>query len=125
MWKRVGSILRFSYDNDGLLSLDSTCFAVGKNIEFICCVLNSPMGHFLLKDAPKTGTGDLLVSVQAVEPRMLPSISDEDNIYFAEKIERLSEMTDTGLEQEVAERVFDLYDLSADERDYIRTNYLI
>jgi hypothetical protein len=26
------------------------------------------MGHYLLKDAPKTGTGDLLVSVQAVSP---------------------------------------------------------
>lgn len=123
MWKRVGSILRFSYDKAGLLSLDSTCFAVGKDIEFICCVLNSPMGHFLLKDAPQTGTGDLLVSVQAVEPLMLPNISDEDNIYFAEKIGCLSQMADNNLEQEVTERVFDLYDLSAEERDYIRTNY--
>ena len=103
--------------------MDSTCFAVGKNIEYICCVLNSPMGHFLLKDAPQTGTGDLLVSVQAVEPLMLPSISDEDNIYFAEKIGSLSQMADNNLEQEVTERVFDLYDLSAEERDYIRTNY--
>ncbi len=123
VWKRVGSILRFSYDKAGLLSLDSTCFAVGKNIEFICCVLNSPMGHFLLKDAPQTGTGDLLVSVQAVEPLMLPSIPGEANLYFAEKIGHLSEMVDNGSEQEVAERVFDIYDLSAEERDYIRTNY--
>ena len=123
MWKRAGSILRFSYDKAGLLSLDSTCFAVGKNIEFICCVLNSPMGHFLLKDAPKTGTGDLLVSVQAVEPLVLPSISEEDNIYFAEKIDHLSEIDDDGLEQEVTECVFDLYGLSAEERNYIRINY--
>jgi type II restriction/modification system DNA methylase subunit YeeA len=68
VWKRVGSILRFCYNNNGALGLDSTCFATGNNIEFICCVLNSPMGHYLLKDAPKTGTGDLLISVQAVEP---------------------------------------------------------
>jgi hypothetical protein len=26
------------------------------------------MGPYLLKDAPKAGTGDILVSVQAVEP---------------------------------------------------------
>ena len=124
MWKRVGSILRFSYDKAGLLSLDSTCFAVGKNIEFICCVLNSPMGHFLLKDAPNTGTGDLLVSVQAVEPLMLPCISEQDNIYFAEKIGSLSEMVvDNSLEQEVTECVFDLYGLSTEERNYIKTNY--
>ena len=51
VWKRVGSILRFCYNNNGALGLDSTCFATGNNIEFICCVLNSPMGHYLLKDA--------------------------------------------------------------------------
>ena len=67
LWKRVGSILRFCYNDNETLGLDSTCFATGENIEFICCVLNSPMGHYLLKDAPKTGTGDLLVSVQAIE----------------------------------------------------------
>lgn len=67
LWKRVGSILRFCYNDNETLGLDSTCFATGENIEFICCVLNSPMGHYLLKDAPKTGTGDLLVSVQAID----------------------------------------------------------
>ena len=123
VWKRVGSILRFSYDKAGLLSLDSTCFAVGKDIEFICCVLNSPMGHFLLKDAPQTGTGDLLVSVQAVEPLMLPSISDEDNIYFAEKIGSLSQMADNDSEQEVTECIFNLYGLNTEERNYIIANY--
>ena len=32
------------------------------------------MGHYLLKDAPMTGTGDLLISVQAVEPIKIPII---------------------------------------------------
>ena len=63
MWKRIGSILRFCYNDNGALGLDSTCFATGNNIEYICCVLNSSMGHYLLKDSPKTGTGDLLISV--------------------------------------------------------------
>ena len=41
------------------------------NISLIlCCLLNSQMGNYLLKDSPKTGTGDLLVSVQAIEPVM-------------------------------------------------------
>ena len=67
IWKRIGSILRFSYDDKGCVGLDSTCFATGADIEYLCCILNSKMGHYLLKDAPKTGTGDLLISVQAVE----------------------------------------------------------
>ena len=82
LWKRVGSILRFCYNDNEALGLDSTCFAIGNNIEFVCCVLNTPMGHYLLKDAPKTGTGDLLISVQAVEPIKLPSVTHELNIEF-------------------------------------------
>ena len=72
IWKRIGSILRFSYDDKKVFGLDSTCIATGKHISYLCCVLNSDMGHYLLKDSPKTGTGDLLVSVQAMEPILIP-----------------------------------------------------
>lgn len=40
VWKRVGSILRFSFDDKGCMALDSTCFAVGNHIKYlvaICC----------------------------------------------------------------------------------------
>ena len=40
IWKRVGSIIRFAYDTHGILGLDSTCFAVGSHIPYLCCVLN-------------------------------------------------------------------------------------
>lgn len=62
----------FSYDTSGNLGLDSTCFAVGKHMAYLCCILNSLMGHYMFKDSPKTGTGDLLVSVQAIEPILIP-----------------------------------------------------
>lgn len=67
IWKRIGSILRFSFDDKGCIGLDSICFATGVDIEYLCRVLNSKMGHYLLKDAPKTGSANLLVSVQAVD----------------------------------------------------------
>src|SRR5690606_6989058 len=35
VWKRVGSILRFSYDETGVFALDSTCFATGKSAKFL------------------------------------------------------------------------------------------
>ena len=89
LWKRVGSILRFCYNDNEALGLDSTCFAIGNNIEFVCCILNTPMGHYLLKDAPKTGTGDLLISVQAVEPIKLPSVTHELNIEFKRLLEMM------------------------------------
>ena len=89
LWKRVGSILRFCYSDNDFLGLDSTCFATGINIEYVCCVLNSPIGHYLLKDAPKTGTGDLLVSVQAIEPIQIPQVGSEMNLIFKRLLEEL------------------------------------
>ena len=99
IWKRVGSILRFCYDESGMLSLDSTCIAVGNHLKYLCCLLNSKMGHYLLQDTPTTGTGDLLVSVQAVEPLLIPPPRDDS---FDELFNRLA-----GVCSDVACRVAD------------------
>lgn len=119
VWKRVGSILRFCYNENGALGLDSTCFAIGENIEFVCCVLNSAMGHFLLKDAPKTGTGDLLISVQAVEPIKIPPINSMQNLRFKEALKGLVQGNSETQEHEISCDVYDMYNLSQEERKYI------
>ena len=120
LWKRVGSILRFSYDDTGKLGLDSTCFATGKEIAYLCCVLNSPMGHFLLKDAPKTGTGDLLISVQAVEPIKIPQL--EDNSQYLNLLLRYI-AGDTEVEDEINSQIYALYGLSKEEIKYLEEQY--
>ena len=122
IWKRIGSILRFSYDHKGCLGLDSTCFATGKHIEYLCCILNSLMGHYLLKDSPKTGTGDLLVSVQAIEPVCIPyNAQYEDQLLYLLNIQtnKISDAT----EKEINDIVFTMYGLSPNERKYI-TQYI-
>lgn len=122
IWKRIGSIIRFSFDNKGCLGLDSTCFAAGEHIEYLCCVLNSLMGHYLLKDSPKTGTGDLLVSVQAIEPARIP--------YNAQYDRQLSSLLgiqianpSNATEKEINDIVFTMYGLSLNEREYV-TQYV-
>jgi len=120
VWKRIGSILRFCYNENGALGLDSTCFIAGVGTEFLCCLLNSPMGHFLLKDSPKTGTGDLLISIQAVEPIRVPPITEALRLCF----ERL--LTDTiGTTEEtfINNEIFSLYRLSREEQEYIKDNF--
>ena len=122
IWKRVGSIIRFSYDEKGLFGLDSTCFATGNHIQYLCCVLNSSMGHYLLNGAPRTGTGDLLISVQAVEPVRVPVIDDCDEA-FSLLIKRFINNPSIELDDEIDNVIFDLYGLSPDEREYIVNNY--
>lgn len=123
MWKRIGSIIRFSYDSDGLLGLDSTCFATGSNIAYLCCVLNSAMGHYLLSNAPRTGTGDLLISVQAVEPLRIPAISQEQSKEYENIVSTIHGEPDDSTEEWINKSVFDLYGLTAEEREFIYNKY--
>ena len=116
MWKRIGSILRFAFDLDGHFGLDSTCFAVSEYAAYICCVLNSKMGHYLLSGAPKTGTGDLLISVQAVEPLRIPVISPRMLQPFEHFMSKA-----TKHEHEIDSLVYDLYNLSFDEIEFIES----
>ena len=121
-WKRVGSIIRFSYDDKGLLGLDSTCFATGCHIPFLCCVLNSSMGHYLLSNAPRTGTGDLLISVQAVEPVKIPPAPDDEKL-FEMFIKKQSRNPTAESNATIDNIIFDLYGLEQEERDFIIDNF--
>ena len=124
IWKRIGSKLRFSYDNTGLLCLDSTCFATGDGIEYLVAVLNSIMGNYLLKESPKTGTGDLIISVQALEPIRIPKLQEHDQEPYKELLalilERIAQGKDCeDLEYKLNSLVFDAYGLSVEERQYV------
>ena len=123
MWKRIGSIIRFCHNENGAFGLDSTCFAAGNDIEYICCVLNSPMGHYLLKDSPRTGTGDLLISVQAIEPLKIPRISKDQSLWFKSQLVNICHIVKEEQEDEINQKIFDLHDLSSEEREYILTHF--
>ena len=72
IWKRIGSIMRFAYSNEELYCLDSTCIATGEKIKYLTAVLNSKAGRYqLIKTSPQTGTGDQIISVQALEPMLV------------------------------------------------------
>lgn len=120
VWKRIGSILRFSYDTIGCFALDSTCFATGSHIKYLVAILNSKMGNYLLKDAPKTGTGDLLVSVQAVEPIRVPLPDVQTEIMFEKILEKVIENGDTKSE-EIDRKTYGLYGLTEKEIDFIES----
>ena len=103
-----------------MFCLDSTCFATGNRLKFLTLLLNSPLGRYLLKDSPKTGTGDLLISVQAIEPILVPTITDEVNNSFEMLFELCSSDNGQGEGNKLLnEELFNLYGFSAEEREYI------
>ena len=126
VWKRIGSILRFAYSAAPTFCLDSTCIATGEKVKYLTGLLNSRLSHYQLFGlAPKTGTGDLIVSVQALEPLLVPPVT-ETNQHLAAQIEDrvdrilASKRTDpdadiTELENEIDQMVYSLYNLTTDE----------
>jgi len=105
---------------------DEPKFALTENtiehIEYLCCVLNSLMGHYLLKDSPKTGTGDLLVSVQAIEPACIPYNALYERQLLT-LLERQIANPSATTEKEINDIVFTMYGLSPIECDYV-TRYI-
>lgn len=125
VWKRVGSILRFSFDDSRFYCQDSTCIATGKHLKTLVAVLNSTVGNYLLQGSPKTGTGDLLISVQALEPIPIPPVTDANRM-LVEALEALVDeihaakstnlKADTrAAEAQIDRLVYRLYDLNSEE----------
>jgi len=126
VWKRVGSILRFSFDESNALALDSTCFATGKYIKYLVAYLNSKVAKYLMKDSPQTGTGDLLISVQAIEPLIIPiptdSINKEFETIFDKIILMINQKNEYNIEEnEIDLAIYKMLNLSNEEIDFIES----
>jgi adenine-specific DNA-methyltransferase len=121
IWKRIGSKLRFTYDESGFYALDSTCIATGDHLKYLVGVLNSKLIDFELnRFAPKTGTGDLIISVQALSPLQIPipTKDQENNIeVLVDQIIELKKLDQdtTALEAEIDQLVYELYGLTEEE----------
>lgn len=101
--------------------LDSTCFASGTHIKYLVAILNTKMGNYLLKDAPKTGTGDLLISVQAVEPIRIPFPNEDDEEMICRYMERMLLSEDETSKNVVNYKVYEMYGLSKEEIEFIES----
>lgn len=128
-WKRVGSIIRFSYDENGMACLDSTCIATGNNLKFLTGFFNSNVGHFLLQFSPRTGTGDLLLSKQAIEPCKVYVPNEDQNEAISQIVDEIiyakqkSPHEDTtSLEHMIDVLIYMLYGLTWDEVQVIENS---
>ena len=127
IWKRIGSQLRFSYSDKEIYCLDSTCIATGEKIKYLTALLNSKLCQYqLFEQAPRTGMGDLIISVQALEPIFVyyPTKNEEKIIetlvekIIAKKTE--NPQADTSKEEkQIDVMVYHLYNLTYDEAKII------
>lgn len=128
VWKRIGSIIRFAIDEKGVCPLDSVCFLTGnENLKYIVGYLNSSFAiKQLLDNSPKTGTGDVIISVQALEPLLIPKCSTleqekieniVDNILKSNDMENFQHLIDLEFKKifHLTDEEFSIYNLSVSE----------
>ncbi|MDF1612890.1 Eco57I restriction-modification methylase domain-containing protein [Stygiobacter electus] len=126
VWKRIGSVIRFALDVNKTYPLDSNVVLTGKHVKYLCGFLNSKLSiKQLLENSPKTGTGDVIISVQALEPHKIPPITPS-NEHIVRQIESLVDkilaakkqnpQSDTShLERVIDQLVYKLYGLTEEE----------
>lgn len=121
IWKRIGSSLRFSYSGEEILGLDSTCIATGKKIKYLTALLNSKLCQYqLFEKSPRTGMGDLIISVQALHPLQVYYPGDEEEQTIVNLVDQILEKKDndedtTDLEIQIDLKVYHWYGLSYEE----------
>lgn len=113
--KRVGSSIRFCYPDRPFFALDSQCFVIGRYVKCLTFVVNSPLEHFLQKDSFKTGTGNLLISVQDIEPLRIPLPKDFNALE--------QDLLNEGGESFWLNYIYENYHLNIEERNYIDKIY--
>ncbi|MCD4678563.1 MAG: N-6 DNA methylase [Desulfobacula sp.] len=133
VWKRIGSIMRFSYSVINELCLDSTCLLTGNKIKYLTALLNSSLCLYeLFKTSPKTGTGDQIISVQALEPIHVYHPSQNQQLPFEILVSCILFAKENGMESEsdriesiIDLMVFDLYfEKEMKEKDCYITDYI-
>ncbi len=121
VWKRIGSVMRFSYDIEKMYCLDSTCIATGEKIKYLLGLLNSKLCLYeLFQIAPKTGTGDMIISVQALSPLYVHYPDSQTEKLIVDKVEKILSDKKAGndtqsLETQIDLMVYKLYELTWDE----------
>jgi hypothetical protein len=119
VWKNIGQILRFSYDNEGYYAQNSTCILTGENIKYLVAFLNSKVAKFFLEN------DNVNVSVQALEPLPIAVITPANQpvvTAIEACVERILAAKQHDIaadtcadEAQIDQLVYQLYDLTADE----------
>ena len=129
VWKRIGSVIRFSYSEIGEYCLDSTVIAVGNNVKYLTALLNSKL-HIreLLINSPKTGTGDVIISVQALTPLLVHLPNDKGVKSFEAIVDKIISKKQSGedtkeLEDRIDLMVYKLYNLTYEEVKIIEPEF--
>ena len=137
IWTRLSNINSFAISNNKEFSVDSTSFAVGKNLEYYCAILNSKITFFYFKLGGviwgKNGIkwfGDFFDNIpmpNIPESKQKPFIEIVDTILpisqsddYLQSSQKQTEVK--ALEAEIDQLVYQLYGLTPEEIEVVENS---
>ena len=123
IWIELVENGRFAYDDSGIYCEATSFMMTGRQLKYLCAVLNSKLVRwFLQRIAPTSGMGTLRWKKVYVEAIPIPKLSVEKQALFIELVDHILETKATDLNDEVSAaesevdlQVYELYGLTAME----------
>ena len=127
LWIELVENGRFAYDDSGIYGEATTFIMTGTSLKYLCAVLNASLTRWFLQQmAPTSGMGTLRWKKVYVENIPIPKNTAAKQRPFISLVDQIlatknaNPDTDTSdLELEVDRLVYDLYDLTEEERTAI------
>lgn len=125
VWQRETRVSNFCLDYSSSAILDATCFITGQHLKYLLGMLNSKLGQYMLRDAPRLPNGDMQISILVLEALKIPVPTIKIESEMTSLVNRRT--TDTYLHEvdvldnKIDQLAYDMYGLTNDERAFIET----
>lgn len=128
IWKIIGNQMAFSIDSNNYIVNNACYILTGSGLEYLLSVLNSKIitWYSFTTNMNKTGVGDVQVGGQNLNLFPIPLLSEKEQKPFIELVKKI--ITKKGknentiaLERNVENLVNDLYQLTSEEADFLRS----
>ncbi len=140
IWGEISNTAKFIFDEEGFYTNDKCFIMTGKNLKYLLAILNSKVSEWYFNQISVTsGMGTNLWKKYKIEQLPIKDISPDLQQPFIEKVDKIlafnagrvlnpaSVLPDSVLlvkqiEAELDEMVFELYELTAEERAIVKGN---
>jgi hypothetical protein len=126
VWKQESPASAFCLDYSGCAILDTTCFITGQHLKYLLGVLNSKLGHYMLRDSPRLADGHMQITVSTLETLKIPIPGikiESEMISFVNKRTSDIHLAETEwFDRRIDRHVYEIYGLDEKETAFIETN---
>ncbi|MDR0845830.1 MAG: hypothetical protein LBN71_11470 [Tannerella sp.] len=126
VWKQEAETSNFCLDYSGCALLDTTCFAAGQHLRYLLGVLNSKLGRYMLRDAPRLSNGYRQISILTLEALKVPvpniKIESEVTTLVSKRTSDSHSIDNEEIDKKIDRLVYDIYQLNDEEREFVEIN---